>query len=116
MTRVLIAVLLATAVLLSLPALAAEPSEHWRCSPYDIRIIPGDSYGPSIVLDNDEGFVVRRNGRDAGHGVIRARMHEIEKGGCRYHPCPNGARQAYWEGVTRGASTTVTASCSRSTG
>jgi hypothetical protein len=55
-----------------------------------------------IVLDDDAGFVVRKNGRDAGHGVIRARMHEIEKDGCRYHSCPNGARTAYWTGVTRG--------------
>jgi len=35
-----------------------------------------------IVLDDDAGFVVRKNGRDAGHGVIRARMHEMEKDGC----------------------------------
>jgi len=48
------------------------------------------------------GFHVRRNGRDAGHEVIRARMHEIEKGGCRYHSCPNGARTAWWTGITRG--------------
>jgi hypothetical protein len=90
-----------TLLLSALPALAAEPSEHWRCGPYDVRIVPGDSYVPGeyIVLDD---FVVRRNGRDAGHGVIRARMHEIEKDGCRYHSCPNGARTAYWSGVTRG--------------
>lgn len=63
-----------------------------------------DSYVPGeyIVLDDDAGFVVRKNGRDAGHGVIRARMHEIEKGGCRYHSCPNGARTAYWSDLTRG--------------
>jgi hypothetical protein len=84
-------------------AFAAEPNEHWRCGPYDIRIIPGDSYIPGeyIVLDDDTGFLVRKNGRDAGHGVIRARMHEIEKGGCQYHSCPNGARAASWSGTTR---------------
>jgi hypothetical protein len=93
-----------TLLLSVFPALAAEPNEHWRCGPYDIRIVPGDSYEPNvyIVLDDDAGFVVRRNGRDAGHGVIRARMHEIEKGGCEYHSCPNGARVAWWSGVTRG--------------
>jgi hypothetical protein len=82
---------------------AAEPSEHWRCGPYDIRIIPGDSYipGESIVLSDDEGFLVRKNGRDAGHELHRARMHEIEKDGCRYHSCPNGARTAWWTGTTR---------------
>jgi hypothetical protein len=92
------------ALALVAPALAAEPSEHWRCGPYDVRIVPGDSYVPGayIVLDDDEGFVVRRNGRDAGHSVIRARMHEIEKDGCRHHSCPNGARSAYWSGTTRG--------------
>jgi len=92
-----------TILTLLLSALAAEPSEHWRCGPYDVRIVPGDSYvpGESIVLDDDAGFVVRRNGRDAGHFVIRARMHEIEKDGCRYHSCPNGARTAYWSGITR---------------
>jgi hypothetical protein len=58
-----------TLLLSALPALAAEPSEHWRCGPYDVRIVPGDSYVPGeyIVLDDDAGFVVRRNGRDAGH-------------------------------------------------
>ena len=95
---------LATLLLASSVPRAAEPSEHWRCRPYDIRIVPGDSYVPGeyIVLDDDAGFLVRKNGRDAGHGVIRARMHEIEKDGCRYHSCPNGARTAYWSGVTRG--------------
>ena len=94
---------LATLLLASTVPRAAEPSEHWRCGPYDIRIVPGDSYVPGeyIVLDDDAGFVVRKNGRDAGHGIIRARMHEIEKDGCRYHSCPNGARTAYWTGVTR---------------
>jgi len=32
-----------TLLLSALPALAAEPSEHWRCGPYDVRIVPGDS-------------------------------------------------------------------------
>jgi hypothetical protein len=107
-----------TLLLSALSALAAEPSEHWRCGPYDVRIVPGDGYVPGeyIVLDNDAGFVVRRNGRDAGHGVIRARMHYIEKDGCRYHSCPNGARTAYWSGVTRGGKYRAPASCSRLTG
>jgi hypothetical protein len=93
----------AAALISALPALAAEPSEHWRCGPYDIRIVPGDSYIPGeyIVLGDDEGFHVRRNGRDAGHEVIRARMYEIENNGCQYHSCPNGARVAYWSGTTR---------------
>jgi hypothetical protein len=95
----------AACLLLALiPALAAEPSEHWRCGPYDITIVPGDSYAPGedIRLDDDAGFLVRKNGRDAGHKPIRARMHGIEKGDCKYHSCPNGARTAYWTGVTRG--------------
>jgi hypothetical protein len=52
------------------------------------------------VLDDDEGFHVRRNGRDAGHAVFRARMHQIEANGCQYHSCPNGARVAFWSGTT----------------
>jgi hypothetical protein len=90
------------ALLSALPVLAAEPSEHWRCGPYDIRIVPGNSYvpGENITLDDDTGFLVRRNGRDAGRWVIRARMHEIEKDGCQYHSCPNGARTAWWGGTT----------------
>jgi hypothetical protein len=93
-----------TFLLFTLPALAAEPNEHWRCGPYEVRIIPGDTYvpGEDTVLNGDAGFLVRKNGRDAGHGVIRARMHEIEKDGCRYHSCPNGARTAYWTGVREG--------------
>ena len=92
------------ALFLATGAAQGEGSEHWRCGPYDIRIIPGDSYDPNkdIVLDGDTGFVVRRNGRDAGHYVIRARMYEMEPGGCQIHSCPNGARIAYWEGTTRG--------------
>jgi len=103
--KIAVGTLTALAMLtVSMSVHAAEPSEHWRCGPYDVRIIPGDSYVPGeyIVLNDDEGFVVRKNGRDAGHEVIRARMHEIEKDGCQYHSCPNGARSAYWSGVTRG--------------
>jgi hypothetical protein len=73
---------LATLLLASTVPRAAEPSEHWRCGPYDIRIVPGDTYVPGVYMDDDTGFVVRRNGRDAGHGVIQARMSEIKKGGC----------------------------------
>jgi hypothetical protein len=43
---------LATLLLASTVPRAAEPSEHWRCGPYDVRIVPGDSYVPGeyIVL------------------------------------------------------------------
>ena len=49
---------IAAALISALPALAAEPSEHWRCGPYDIRIVPGNSYIPGeyIVLDDDGGI------------------------------------------------------------
>ena len=61
-------------------------SRYWSLRTYVSPLAACDSYVPGeyIVLDDDAGFVVRKNGRDAGHGVIRARMHEIEKGGCRY--------------------------------
>jgi hypothetical protein len=92
-----------TLLLSALPALAAEQDEHWRCGPYDIKIsyVPGEH----ITLGADDmELVVHRNGRDAGHGIIRASIEEIKKGEdrCQYHSCPNGARAVTWSGVTRG--------------
>jgi len=78
---------------------AAEPNEHWHCGPYDIRIIPGQNYIPdeSNVIDD---FIVGKNGYDAGHDVMRARIYN-----CQIDLCPNGpkgVRTAYWSGITRG--------------
>jgi hypothetical protein len=93
----------AAALISALPALAEEPTEHWRCGPYFVTLIPADSYDRSehsIELDHAT-YIIRRNGREPEHEFFRARMNEIEKGGCRYHSCPNGARAAWWEGMTQ---------------
>jgi hypothetical protein len=87
------------ALFLATGAHAAEPNEHWHCGPYDIRIIPGQNYIPdeSNVIDD---FIVRKNGYDAGHDVMRARIYN-----CQIDLCPNGpkgVRTAYWSGITRG--------------
>jgi hypothetical protein len=92
-----------TLLLCALPALAGESNEHWHCGPYDIKIkiVLWDSYVPGdhITLGADDlELVVRKNGRDAGHGMIRGGVREIEKNGCHYHSC----RTAWWSGVTRG--------------
>src|SRR5262249_19935292 len=45
-----------TLLLSALPALAAEPSEHWRCGPYDVRIVPGGSYVPSESIVTSRSY------------------------------------------------------------
>jgi hypothetical protein len=86
-------------------ALAAEPSEHWRCGPYDIKITSDSDY-PHVV---DEGFVVHKKGRDPKYQVNRARISDIEDNGCRYHSCPHGARAITVEAYTWNSSYEISA-------
>jgi hypothetical protein len=52
--KIAVGTLMALAMLaVSTPVTTAEPTEHWRCGPYDVRIIPGDGYVPGVAMDTD---------------------------------------------------------------
>jgi hypothetical protein len=82
------ALLCCTALVLVLgtgAASADQPIERWRCGPYHITIIPGPDYVPGeyIVLNDDQGFVITKNGRPIDIFASRTRMSTTKDGAGR---------------------------------